>query len=369
MTEYEQVINKAELALNNGEYNYCIKLLSPLLEKFATSTNEGVNIRMILITSLSGVSKKEESIAICKQLRKSKFLHVREEAKALLQILDSPNLKIPDNWNIKFEDPFADEQFKQITFQNQYHEKVQKYINISDQPTGETRPFQKGFMIITFILFILLISLLNGCVRIENDLDLREIDSINYDLRIESKYLKKIPWQLNFESELKNISSSKEIYIDDDKFLFHKKGLNILDTKNNINKVLKIASDNISTNLKNIEIDKLEKNYFIGKKYFFEINLDLLELENFNNLDIFVNIINPSNVSLQKDNKNINIKTSKNKISWKILPGEINQIKFSFWSWNRSLIWTSVVLLLVTLAYYIRKKRYDLGSNLPQLPS
>ena len=53
MTEYEQFINKAELALNNGEYNYCIKLLSPLLEKFTTSTNEGVNIRMILITSVS----------------------------------------------------------------------------------------------------------------------------------------------------------------------------------------------------------------------------------------------------------------------------------------------------------------------------
>ena len=59
MTEYEKVINKAELALNNGEYNYCINLLSPLLEKFTTSTNEGVHIRMILITSLSGVNRRE----------------------------------------------------------------------------------------------------------------------------------------------------------------------------------------------------------------------------------------------------------------------------------------------------------------------
>ena len=57
MTEYQQVINKAEIALNNGEYNYCINLLNPLLEKFTTSTYEGVNIRMILITSLSGVNR------------------------------------------------------------------------------------------------------------------------------------------------------------------------------------------------------------------------------------------------------------------------------------------------------------------------
>ena len=367
MTEYEQVINKAELALNNGEYNYCINLLSPLLEKFTTSTLEGVNIRMILITSLSGVNNKEESIKICKQLRKSKYSHVREEAKALLQILDSPNLKIPDNWNIKFEDYIINKEFKQTTLQNNYAEKTQKYINISEQPTGETKPFQKGFLILITITSLLIISLLSGCVRIESNLDLREIDAINYDLQIDSKYLKKIPWQLNFESELEKISSNKEIFVDDDKFILHKKGLDIIETKNNINKILKIASNNISSNLKEIEINKFEKNYILGKKYFYKINLDLLELENFRDLEIFINIINPSDTILLKDNKNII--TNKNKISWKILPGELNQIEFSFWYWNRTLLWTSVIILLILFAYYIRKKRYELGSSLPQLPS
>ena len=367
MNKNEHVINKAELALNNGEYNYCINLLSPLLEKFTVSTQKGVNIRMILITSLSAVNKQEESIKICKQLRKSKYSHVREEAKSLLQILDSPNLKIPDNWNLKFESSFINEESKKTIVKNQYSEKNKKYINISDQPTGETRPFQKGFMILTFVLLILIISLLSGCVRIENSLDLREIDSINYDLKINSKYLKKIPWQLNFESEIKKITTSEEIFIDDDTFQLHKKGLGIIETKNYINKILKIASKNISTDFKNIEIDKFEKNYILGKKYFFKINLDLLQLDNFKDLEIFVNIINPSKVSLLKDNKSIN--TNENQISWKISPGEINNIEYSFWYWNKALIWTLVVILIIIFAYYIRKKRYELGSNLPQLPS
>ncbi len=367
MTEYEQVINKAELALNNGEYNYCINLLSPLLEKFTTSTHEGVNIRMLLVTSLSGVNRNEESIKICKQLRKSKYSYVREEAKALLQILDSANLEIPDNWNVKFDDSIFDKEFKQKTIQNKYSEKAQKYIKISDQPTGETKPFQKGFMILIVSIFILITFLLSGCVRIENNLDLREIDSINYDLRIDSKYLKKIPWQLNFESELKKINTNKEIFVDDDIFLLHKNGMNFKEAENNINKFLKIASANLSTNLKDIKIDNYEKNYLLGKKYFFKINLDLIELEKFNDLEIYINIVNPSNALIDKDNKNIN--TNKNKITWKILPGEINQIEFSFWYWNWSLIWTSAVLLLIIFAYYVRKKRYELGSNLPQLPS
>jgi len=367
MNEYEQVINKAELALNNGEYSYCIKLLSPLLEKFATSTNEGVNIRMILITSLSGLNRQEESIKLCKQLRKSKFPNVREEAKALLEILDSPNLKIPDDWNVNFEDSIFDKEFKQNTIQNKYSEKAQKYIKISDQPTGETKPFQRGFIVLIIIIFLLIIFLLSGCVRIENNIDLRGIDSINYELRIDSKYLKKMPWQLNFESELKETNSNKEIFIDDDIFQLHKNDLNIKETENNINKILKIASSHISTNLKFIEIDNFKKNYILGNKYFYKINLDLLELESFNDLEIYINIINPSKALLNNDNKNINV--NKNKITWKILPGEINQIEFSFWYWNRSLIWTSFVLFLIICAYYIRKKRYELGSNLPQLPS
>jgi len=367
MTEYEQVITKAELALNNGEYNYCIKLLSPLLEKFATSTNEGVNIRMILITSLSGVNRQEESIKLCKELRKSKSTKVREEAKSLLQILDSPNLKIPDNWNVKFEDSIFDKEFKQTTVPNKYSEKAQKYIKISDQPTGETKPFQKGFIVIIISIFLLIIFLLSGCVRIENNLDLRGIDSINYNFRIDSKYLKKIPWQLNFESDIKKITSSKEILIDDDIFILNKKDMNIREAENNINEILKIASTNISKDLKNIEIDKFEKDYIFRKKYIYKIYLDLLDLENFNDLEIFINIINPSKVSLNEDNENINV--NKNKIAWKILPEEINQIEFSFWYWNRSLICSLAVFLLVLFAYYIRKKRYELGSNLPQLPS
>jgi len=367
MTEYKQVINKAELALNNGEYNYCINLLTPLLEKSSVSTQEGVNIRMILITSLSGANRQEESIQICKKLRKSKYAHVREEAKSLLQILDSPNLKIPDNWNVKFEDSIIDKEIKQTSVQNKYSEKSQKYIKISDQPTGETKPFEKGFTFLMIFIFISLIFLLSGCVKIENKIDLTGIDSINYDLRIESKYLKKFPWQLNFESELQKITPNKEIFIDEDLFHLHKKGMDIIETENNINKILKIASANISTNLKDIKIDRSEKNYFLGKQYFYKMNLDLSELENVNDLEIFINIINPSKTLLYKNHKNIT--TNKNKITWKILPGEINKIEFSFWYWNSLLIWTSVVLLLILIAYYIRKKRYELGSNLPQLPS
>ena len=103
MSDYKKVIKDAELALSKGEYNLCIEILSSKLDSFKVNTIEGTNIRMLLITALSGVNKNEEAIDLCKALTKSKYSHIRDEAISLLEILKSPNLQIPENWNIKFE--------------------------------------------------------------------------------------------------------------------------------------------------------------------------------------------------------------------------------------------------------------------------
>ncbi len=367
MLNYDQILNKAELALNNGEYNDCIDLLSPTLNEFPVSTSKGVNIRMMLITALSGINQKEESIKICKQLMKSKYKNIREEAKSLIQILDSPNLQIPDNWNIQFENPVISEKFSPSTPKNKSIKESPKYINTTNLPTGETKPFQKGFIIFSCILSLLLLSLLSGCMKIENNLDFREINSINYELKINSKYVNKIPWQLNFEKKLRDISSTKDISFNDEGFILKKNGLKLEEIKLFINQILKIASSNAEINLKDLKIDQLEKNFYLGKKYFFNIELDLQNLINFDDLEISINIINPTKVKLLKDNKNVNI--NERNIIWNLLPGNINQIEFSFWHWNIFLIWTLIVILLIIFAYYIRNKRYALGSNLPQLPS
>tara|TARA_Y100000589_G_C27189979_1_gene644362 strand:+ start:982 stop:2085 length:1104 start_codon:yes stop_codon:yes gene_type:complete len=367
MNEYEQLIEKGQLALNNGEYKICVDLLNPFLESFHVSSEEGINIRMMLITALSGLNEKEESIKICKQLIKSQYSHIREEAKSLIQILNSPNLEIPDNWNIKFEDSLIPQDYNPIIPKNINSSKPRKYINVTNLPTGQTKPFQKGFIVITTCLLILILSLLSGCVKVENTLDLRDIDAIKFELRIDNKYISKLPWQLNFEHKLRDIFSSKDITFNDENFILNKKDINIKQTNLYINKILKTVSDSLEIGLNDIKINQLEKNYLFGKKYFYKINLDLMNFEKFDDLEIFLKIINPSKVTLLTENKNIS-SIDKN-IIWKIIPGDINQIEFFFWDWNRLLISTIFAFLLVFAAYLIRNKRYELGSNLPQLPS
>ena len=368
MEEYKQVIKQAELALNNGEYQYCIEMLDPFIELFSVSTKEGVNIRIILITALSGINKKQTAIKLCKQLFKSKHSHVREEAKSLIEILNSPSLEIPNNWNINFESNsnFEENSSKPKEVINKLSDE-RKYINFSNIPTGETKTFKKGFIFFTFMLIISLLFLLSGCVRITDTLDLREIDSLNLEFKIESKYLKKIPWQINFEKEIKEKLYKKNFEFDNQTFILKDNGLNLKDANLLNNKILSVLSKTIASDLEEIKIDQFVKNYFFGKKYFFDIGLDLTNLQKISDLELYINIINPSKVSILKNNNQIKIKN--NLISWQLLPGKENQLEFSYWYWNKLLLGTLFVISLVLIAYYIRNTRYELGSDLPQLPS
>ena len=50
----------------------------------------------------------------------------------------------------------------------------------------------------------MLITLLSGCVKIENTLNLSELESIKNNFKIESKYISKFAWQVKFEERIKD---------------------------------------------------------------------------------------------------------------------------------------------------------------------
>jgi len=368
MSDYKQVVKDAELALSKGEYNLCIEIISPKLDFFKVNTIEGINIRMLLITALSGVNKNEEAIDLCKPLTKSKYSHIRDEAISLMQILKSPDLQIPENWNINFESNIIIERSSSVPKKILKNSpKEQQYINITNTPTGETKSFQKGFIIFTFFLLTILLNLLSGCVKIDNSLDLRDIDAIKIDFGIESKYVNKIPWQIKLEEKFKATFPDNQLRIDDKNLLLIKKNLKLNDAELFINKILKIISKTINSDLNEMTIKYLKKNFLFLEKRSYQINFDLINLNEIDDLEININIITPSKTNLL--NKNDQISTNKNIIYWKLIPGSNNTIEFSFWYWNKFILGILIVILLVILAYYIRRNRFEIGSNLPELPS
>ncbi len=368
MDSYNQVVQTAEFALIKGEYNFCIEYLSPIIESYPSSSKEGVNLRTILITALSGINKKEEAKKFCKELLRSHDYKVRENAKYLMEIIDSPEIKKPDNWNITIEsNPTLNKKSLTSLKLNKNNKKEKKFINASNIPTGETKPFQKGFIFIISLLLLLLIPLLSGCVKIVDTINLSEIDSINNNIEIKSKYIKKFPWQINFEKKIKELFPDAEISEGELDFSFKNKNLSIANAKEILYKIQKTSGELLGEST-DLTINNIENNFFFFKKYNYKIDFDLQNLLYIEDLELTLNIITPNRVSvLELDNATVEV--SKNFIKWKLIPGKINSLNFSFWNWNKLLLGFLLILLLIGFAYFLRFYRYQIGSNFPELPS
>ena len=368
METFEQVLETAELALAKGDYHYCIEFILPKIESFPLSSKEGVNLRTILITALCGINKKAEAKGFCEELLKSYDNKTRENAKYLMEIIDSPEIKKPENWNVNFDsDPSLNKKSLNSLRKKRVVFEKKKFINITEKPTGETKPFQNGFSLIIFLILLLLIPLLSGCVKIEDTLDLSEIDSISNNLVIESKYIKKFPWQLKFEEKMKDIFPDADIEQDISTFTLKHKNLNLDDTK----QVLKIAQNTageLAGGSTNIEINTTQKNFIFFKKYFYRLDLDLSSIQGVDNLELIFKIIHP-NKAILTDKNNSNLEITKNLIIWNLNQGQINSLEFSFWSLNKLLIGISIILIIIIFAYLLRFYRFKLGTDLPQLPS
>jgi len=368
MKTYEQVLETVELALAKGEYHYCIEFLLPKIESFPLSSKEGVNLRTILITALCGDNKQEEAKKFCKELLKSYDTKTRDNATYLMEVIDSPEIKKPENWNVQIES-HPSKNKKSLNSLRKKRELLEKkkFINVTETPTGETKPFQKGFSLIIFLILLLLIPLLSGCVKVEDTLDLRELDSITNNLVIESKYIKKFPWQIKFEERIKDIFPYAEVTQDESSFFLRNRNLNLEDTKK-VLKIIQNTAGELAGGSTNIEINTTQKNFIFFKKYFYSLDLDLSSIQGIDNLELIFKIIHPNKVTLT-DKSNSTLEITKNQIIWNLNQGQINSLEFSFWSLNKLFIGISIILIIIILAYLLRFYRFKLGSDLPQLPS
>ena len=228
----------------------------------------------------------------------------------------------------------------------------------------EINTHQKNFI---FFILLLLIPLLSGCVKVEDTLDLSELDSITNNLVIESKYIKKFPWQLKFEEKMKDIFPDAEIEQDESTFSLKHKNLNLEDTKQ-VLKITQNTAGELAGESTNIAINTTQKNFIFFKKYFYRLDLDLNSIKGIDNLELIFKIIHPNKAILTEKN-NSNLEITKNLIIWNLNQGQINCLEFSFWSLNKILIGISTIIIITVLAYLLRFYRFKLGTDLPQLPS
>ncbi len=142
-------LKSAEIALAKGEYRECISALESLLEATPLLSNEGGEIGILMITALIGKCENTKALSICEKLSKHQNDSIRQQAKQLISILNSPDLAKPKDWSItipSFDFDTSLEQVKTSPNRNQIK-------HSQKPPTGPTKGLNYGFTIFILVVF------------------------------------------------------------------------------------------------------------------------------------------------------------------------------------------------------------------------
>ena len=362
MSKTASAIKSVEAALDKGDYNFCIKVLVPLLLDYQAETDIGGQLRLLIVTAYIGKGDVKEAINICQTLLNNKKENVRQQAKQLLSILDAPHLPRPSNWSVEIPkiemEPSINSSFRKTR---------KKKEKINYPPTGPTKNLDFGFSIITLLIILILTFILSGCVDISTKLSVTGPDRLNISLDIDSNSGESIPWQEEFEVNLSNENSILKLKSNEIKQHYESPTIRFEEANQLLQQIAYVASKTSGFNISKPEIITNNKNWIIGTNQNFKINFDLRELPKIPGLKINMIIHNIGNKNNIKS-KPLDPILKKGLISIPLEIGEINQLDISSWKWNLISIGIILIISLISLSLSLQKFRLRMGFGFPELP-
>jgi tetratricopeptide (TPR) repeat protein len=85
-------------AFERGQYREAIDYLQQALSLTSESSALGGTIQVWLVTAYEAAERREEALALCRQLRTHGHYETRQQAKQLLYILEAPKLPLKPEW-------------------------------------------------------------------------------------------------------------------------------------------------------------------------------------------------------------------------------------------------------------------------------
>ena len=361
MSNIASAIKAAEAALEKGDYNFCIKIVDPLLLDSQADTSMGGKLRLIIVTAYMGKGEEQKAISICQTLIHNKKESVRQQAKQLLSILDAPQLPRPSNWSIEIPklemEPSLKSSFR----------KTKKKKRINHPPTGPTKSLDLGFSIITSLIILLLTFLLSGCVDISTNFSVTGPDRLKISLDIDSNSGESIPWQMEFEENLSKKHSILKLQTHEDKQHFESPTIRFEEVNKLLQEIVLVASKASGFSINKPEIITNNKNWIIGTSQNFKIYFDLREIPKIPGLKLNI-VINGIGNKNNFKTKPLEPTFNQGLTSFPLEIGQINQLEISNWKWNQISVGIILIIALTLLSLSLQRLRLQMGFGFPELP-
>ena len=362
MSDIASAIKAAEAALEKGDYSFCIKIVDPLLLDQKAETQTGGQLRLLLVTAYVGKGDDENAIKICQILTHNKKESIRLQAKQLLSILDAPHLPRPSNWSVEI--PKID---MEPSLKSSFRKSKKKKERIFHPPTGPTKNLDFGFSILTLLIILFLTFFLSGCVNISTNLSITGPDRLKISLDIDSNSGESIPWQMEFEDNLRKENSILSIQTYEDKQHFESPTIRFEEVNKLLQQISLVASKTSGFNINRPEIISNNKNWIIGTSQNFKIHFDLREIPRIPGLKINL-IIDETGDKNYFKSRPIETNFKKGLTFFPLKLGQINQLEISNWKWNKISVGIFLIIGLTLMSLSLQRFRLQMGFGFPELP-
>ena len=343
-------LRAAEAALERGDYGQCLAFLTPLAESRPLPDPEGARVRFLMITAWMGRGDDEQAISTCRVLSRIRDPDLRQQAKQLLAILESPSLARPERWSMRLPDlKMSATGSASPAFSSR--RRSRRPEPPPPPPTGPTRSPAIGFAAMVAAVLLGLTLLLSGCMRVEADLSTHGADRLQLTWQIHNDSGQLLPWQQRFETQLKRRQPVWSIqHPRPGNELLSSDILSAKELQQAMDELVKIVSETTGLPLPSPCIDLKERNWLIGVRQNLIVSL------------------NPGS-TLEIPGLSLSLSLDHGEPRAVIRSGESTRLELHQWRWSRLGLGSLVVLTLLLLSAALQIRRRQLGFGFPELPS
>ncbi|MCT0212999.1 DUF3153 domain-containing protein [Synechococcus sp. CS-1327] len=369
----EDPLLPARSALERGDYGVCLRLLEPLALAHPASSGFGGSLRLLMVTALLGQGQDAAATACCRSLRVCQDPEIRSQARDLQLILEAPPLQRPANWSLTLPVLNGSD-----ALQGRLRASASVRRSVSHRPApppsppvGPTRG-PVGFAVVVVTLLLLLTTLLSGCLRVETELRFGAPGRLQLQQTLSSESTRPLPWQRAFVQGLKALPMAPGT------------GLAITTEQG----VVRLSSASLSgpaladllalSTATAAELGGLtlpppglflrERNWLLGARQRFGLEVDLRQLADLPGLDLSV-VLGPLSPQAVRLAQPLAAEPRADGVRWPLQIGALNSLELSCWRWSRLGLGVLAILLLLSLALALQRLRWQAGFGWPELPS
>ena len=343
-------LSEAEAALDRGDYGLCLELLLPLAETHPPNSPEGPRLRFLMITAWMGQGQDDKAIATCRLLSRCRDPKLRQQAQQLLGILEAPSLDRPERWSMTMPQLELNASGSGQTSPMR-RRRSRRPEPPPPPPTGPTRPPAAGFAVFVLAVLLGITLLLSGCVRIQADLELRGPDRLAVTWDVQSTQERQLPWQDQFERDLKREVSGLTIeQAGPGHQRISSRVVSSHDLAQQMASVVEVAGHAAGVSLPAPVLKLEERNWLLGVQQHVQLIVDLSNLPEIPGLDVHLSLNHGRMESTAQS-------------------GTTTEISWQGWRWNPLGLGGLVILILLSSSLLLQVVRRKLGFGFPELPS